>query len=108
MATFEITAPARGFNGDVAGVQFSQGRAVVDDSAEDFTAALGYFRRKGYTVVAMDDEPEQEHAGGSDEQFDPAKHSVKEVLAYLDTADPDEAERVIAAEQAGEARKTIL
>lgn len=39
--------------------------------------------------------------------FDPGEHSVAEVLAYL-ADNPDDAERVIAAEAAGKARKTIL
>jgi hypothetical protein len=40
--------------------------------------------------------------------FDPGEHSVKDVLAYLDGADEDEAARVVAAETAGKARAGIL
>ncbi|MDT0306123.1 hypothetical protein RM780_03990 [Streptomyces sp. DSM 44917] len=49
---FEITAPAVGFNGEVAGVNFSRGRATADSETD--AAALSYFRRKGYTVVPVD------------------------------------------------------
>lgn len=39
--------------------------------------------------------------------FDPGEHSAADVNTYLGDADPAEAERVIAAEQAGKARITI-
>lgn len=55
MAKFEITAPALGFNGDVAGVAFAGGRATVDTEREGDAAALGYFRRKGYTIVEAEE-----------------------------------------------------
>jgi trigger factor len=42
------------------------------------------------------------------EAFDPAEHTVADVLAYLADADDDERARVLAAEAAGEARATIL
>lgn len=62
---YKITAPARGFNGEVAGVVFSGGRAVAD-SAKD-SAALGYFRRKGYTVVEAGTNDEAEDIGFAEE-----------------------------------------
>ncbi|GAA4934059.1 hypothetical protein HD597_010084 [Nonomuraea thailandensis] len=40
--------------------------------------------------------------------FDPAKHTGDEVLAYLEKADAEEAERVLAAEEAGKKRKGVL
>lgn len=40
--------------------------------------------------------------------FDPAAHTVDEVNAYLDTADPAEQVRVLEAERSGKARKGIL
>jgi hypothetical protein len=43
--------------------------------------------------------------------FDPGKHTVAEVLAYLNGLDDDqaaEAQRVLAAEQAGKARQSLL
>ena len=47
-----MTAPAEGFSGEVAGVVFRAGHAEADDEAH--AAALGYFRRRGYTVEAFD------------------------------------------------------
>ncbi|MFD8318604.1 hypothetical protein [Kitasatospora purpeofusca] len=40
--------------------------------------------------------------------FDPAEHTVPEVLEHLAAADEDETERVLAAELAGPARKGIV
>ena len=42
-----------------------------------------------------------------DDEFDPGKHSVADVLAYVE-ANPDDAERVLEAETAGKGRKGIL
>lgn len=40
--------------------------------------------------------------------FDPGEHNAPEVLAYLESADEAERERVLAAEAAGKARKGIV
>lgn len=40
--------------------------------------------------------------------FDPAEHSVTDVVSYLRTVDLVEQERVVEAERAGRKRKTIL
>lgn len=40
--------------------------------------------------------------------FDPARHDIDEVLAYLDTVSPVEIGRVLAAERRGPARPEIL
>jgi hypothetical protein len=40
--------------------------------------------------------------------FDPAEHTVDEVKDYLDGQHPDEVARVLAAEEAGKARTTLL
>ncbi|MBB4931852.1 hypothetical protein F4561_002672 [Lipingzhangella halophila] len=45
---YDVQAPEAGHNGEVAGVRFYRGSAVVDDSNR---AALAYFRRRGYTVT---------------------------------------------------------
>lgn len=42
------------------------------------------------------------------EAFDPAGHTVDEVLAHLGEADDAERERVLAAEKDGKARKGVL
>lgn len=41
-------------------------------------------------------------------QFDPAEHTVTEVLDHLAQVDPTEHARIIAAETAGQARKGIV
>lgn len=118
MNQFTVTAPEAGFTGESAGVVFTDGVGHVNDASKEGRAAIEYFRRRGYTlesvVVA---EPEEESPATSeapDEPFDPAKHDVPEVLAYLDslgTEDSDAAaefDRVIAAEQGGKNRKTIV
>lgn len=46
--------------------------------------------------------------GGEGAAFDPGEHNAPEVLAYLETADEAERERVLAAEAAGKARKGIV
>ncbi|MFE1926529.1 hypothetical protein ACFW91_28710 [Streptomyces asoensis] len=43
-----------------------------------------------------------------DSPFDPAAHSVDDVLAYCEAADLAEAERVLQAESDGKARTTVL
>lgn len=42
------------------------------------------------------------------EQFNPEDHTAAEVTDYLATADADEFARVLEAERAGKARKTVL
>ena len=42
-----ITTPVKGFTGKVAGVAFADGHGETTDPV-----ALGYFRRRGYTVEA--------------------------------------------------------
>jgi len=41
-------------------------------------------------------------------EYDPSKERVEEVLAYLDGADEEEVQRVLAAEAEGKGRSTIL
>lgn len=43
----KIETPVKGFSGSVAGVTFTNGVGETDDPT-----ALGYFRRRGYTVEA--------------------------------------------------------
>lgn len=42
------------------------------------------------------------------EAFDPTEHNVEEVKAHLDGADEEERTRVLAAEQDGKARSSVL
>jgi hypothetical protein len=46
-SSVKITAPVKGFQGEVAGVVFSKGVGEVDSGN---AAALAYFRRKGYGI----------------------------------------------------------
>ncbi|MCX5587549.1 hypothetical protein [Streptomyces erythrochromogenes] len=100
-----VNSPEPEFSGEVAGVLFAKGEATLDAAAH--ATALAYFQRRGYRVTeAVPElaEPAPEQA----EAFDPAEHTVADVLAYLADADEDERARVLAAEAAGEARATIL
>lgn len=123
MNEFTVNAPDPGFSGESCGVVFTDGAGRVNDSSKEGRAAIEYFRRRGYTLTpegAEDEPPTNTNAdvqtGGPDEDdyvvpdgpFDPSEHSVEEVLAYLDHVDRDVADRVIAAERDGKARKTIL
>ncbi|MFB4285697.1 hypothetical protein ACBJ59_61295 [Nonomuraea sp. MTCD27] len=57
---------------------------------------------------ATDPEGSEPPVSDSSAPFDPAKHTVDDVLAHLADADRDEAERVLAAEEAGKARRGVL
>lgn len=118
MNQFTVTAPVADFTGESAGVSFKGGVGRVDDSTKEGRAAIEYFRRRRYALTAegVEDEAEDEQVGEQEpdggspaEPFDPSKHDAPEVIAYLDsTTDEDEIARVLAAEQAGKARKTVL
>ncbi|MFE3578717.1 hypothetical protein [Streptomyces vinaceus] len=104
-----VHSPEPGFSGEVGGVIFAGGAATVDPQAPNTRAALAYFRRSGYRVV--DDAPTEasspaDPAPAAD--FDPSEHTVDDVLAYLADADEAERARVLAVEEAGQARVTIL
>lgn len=51
-----ITAPAHGFTGESAGVQFVKGHATVDTDVEAERRALSYFKKAGYVTVELDAE----------------------------------------------------
>ncbi|MEW1638648.1 hypothetical protein AB0469_31890 [Streptomyces sp. NPDC093801] len=105
-----VHSPEPGFSGEVGGVSFTGGAATVDPQAPSARAALAYFRRCGYRVV--DDAPTDASSpaapAAAAADFDPSEHNVADVLAYLADADEDERARVLAAEEAGDARATIL
>lgn len=95
-----IKAPVAEFNGVVGGVQFANGEAETDNAA-----VLAYCKAAGYTI----------EAGKPAGPFDPNKHSVPEVRAYidgLDDSDPEardtEFNRVVEAERAGKNRKSFM
>lgn len=85
------------------GTAEGNGSQTVGDSAEHVTAEdyqkMEEERAEGNTP----DAPNQKS-----EEFDPADHTVEEVKEYLEAADDDERERVLAAEAEGKGRKTLL
>lgn len=118
----KIYAPVADFSGKVAGVSFVDGKGETDSAR-----ALNYFARHGYGIgkppenrtTAVRDAADSPHAAATTRQpigpagddpnaFDPSKHSVEDVNAHLEQADEAERERVLTAEAAGKARKTIL
>jgi trigger factor len=64
--------------------------------------AAHYRKLPGWKPVKQ---PKPAPAGG---EFDPAEHNRDQVLEHLAGADGAERERVLTAERAGRARKTIL
>jgi hypothetical protein len=106
---FIVTAPLKGFTGKVAGVQFTGGAAEVDTSADHGRAAYAYFDRHGYRLDRVEpDEPQDgPQTPAVDAPFDPAAHSVDDVLAHITAASYEEAVRVLDAEAGGKARVTI-
>lgn len=109
-----VNSPEPGFSGEVAGVVFANGEATLAAEA-GYSAALAYFRRRGYRITDAEPEPADEPAApaaGPDEgdlPFDPSQHNVDEVIDYLDSVADDEEEtlRVLLAEAEGKNRKTI-
>jgi hypothetical protein len=112
---FTASAPVAGFTGESVGVVFKDGAGRVDDSTKEGRAAIEYFRRRGYTLTpeGADEEPEDgpQKPGGKNPPapFDPSENDAPDVIAYLNaTTDEDEITRVLEAERAGKARKTVL
>lgn len=67
----------------------------------------------GADEVEGDEDPDADadaDAAGEEaaEEFDPSEAKVADVLEYLNGADETERERVLAAEEAGKARSTVL
>lgn len=53
MTRYDVTAPVEGYNGEVGGVRFYKGRAVVDGDTHG--AAVAYMRRRGYTLTPINE-----------------------------------------------------
>lgn len=89
-----------GFDGDVLTEESRP--AVHTEPGTDPDAANVYNvgQAPAHDTFAKAEEPAKE--------FDPSKATVDEVLDYLDNADDEEVERVLAAEKAGKKRKGIL
>jgi len=111
MTRFEVRAPLPQFTGNVVGIDFVAGIAEIDTDNDAARAAYAYFERAGYRlspVQAEDPEADGPQFPPPPERFDPAPHTVEEVLTHLNEADTEEATRVLDAEAAGKARATVL
>lgn len=51
MAEYRVIAPRKGFSGEVCGIVFQDGAAIVSD--ERHKSALNYFKRRGYDVQPL-------------------------------------------------------
>lgn len=58
MAVYRVRTPVPGASGDIGNVHFSNGVALVDEETD--AAVLAYCRGAGYTVEAIEPEPEVE------------------------------------------------
>lgn len=105
--TIKVTAPLKDFTGTVVGVDFKGGIAEFDAGTDAGRAAYAYFDRAGYGMERLGESEPAKTPPLGDDPYDPAEHSVDEVLAHLDTADADEALRVLDAEGDGKNRVTI-
>lgn len=95
-----ITMPVAFSGVGPGGVVFADGVGQTDD--ED---VLQYCRDAGYEVT---DGPAHHTHVHVSLAFDPADHTVPEVLAHLRDSDDEEQARVLALEADGKARQTIL
>lgn len=100
--SFTVTAPSAKVEGvstfGPVQLHFQKGIASAPELSEGLAA---YLHSAGYTVEEDSDDAEPV-------AYDPAKSSIPDVLEYLSTAEPEERERVLAAEAEGKARKGIL
>jgi hypothetical protein len=55
MARFEVKTPVQFFTGEVAGITFAKGRAVVTSDTDAGLRALYYFKQQGYGIVGLDE-----------------------------------------------------
>lgn len=101
MAKLRITAPVKGYRGDLAGLVFRDGVADADSVSD--AAALAYCRRRGYTVEAPgadvageDDTPEVDGEVERPKDYAPKPEWV--TYAVSQGADPDDAENATKAE----------
>lgn len=81
----QITAPVEGFQGIVAGVQFTDGKGETDSEP-----AIAYFQRQGYTVDGSTDTGLEDQVDGT--QVAPAILASNVIVnppGPLDAADPD-------------------
>jgi hypothetical protein len=97
----------------IAGSDFSWRRGDLVDLPDDVAAAWADGDRAEYADPGDGGTPpppnpdDQGQGQGQDDAFDAGAHTVADVVAYLGTANEAEVQRVLNAEQAGQARKTI-
>jgi hypothetical protein len=60
-----------------------------------------------WTGASADEQPEVDPGSGPGGGYDPGEHTVDDVLDYVDKH-PDEADAVLAAEEAGKNRTTLV
>lgn len=98
MTSVRFQSPVANYTGTVGGVRFIDGLGETDDPN-----VISYFTRQGYTHIH---EPQEDE---SPAVFNPSEHTVEEVTTYLNGLAPEDPERnrVLAAEAAGKARKSI-
>jgi hypothetical protein len=91
-------------------------RAPYDGTGPRFTPPAGLVPKKAKAkpkaepveeIVETDEVETSEVIEDTDEGYDPAEHSVGDVMHYLDE-NPDQTEYVMDREQAGKARSTLL
>lgn len=95
----------RGHFEDVAvhvGQRAGRRAAAAGAAVEQATADPGEAR----TLTPPAATPDEGDADGP--QFNPGAHTAPEVIEYLKSADEEERARVLAAEEAGKARSTVL
>ena len=64
MSRYLVSAPRPDHQGQIVGVHFRDGTATVDPAASSVEqAALQYFRRAGYSMVAIEETSDTEPAG---------------------------------------------
>jgi hypothetical protein len=88
--TFTVTTPVPGFNGDLGGLQFRDGKATADSDVD--AAALAYARRHGYGVEPVKGSKTGPSAGsGGDVERPKGNASKAEWVAYAVAQGADEA-----------------
>jgi len=89
-----------GFDGDVLTEESRPAVHTEPGTDPDVANVYNVGQAPAHDTFAAAEEPAEE--------FDPSKATVDEVLDYLENADDEEVERVLAAERSGKKRKGIL
>lgn len=89
---YDVTAPVKGYNGEVGGVRFYKGKVHVDETENP--AAVAYFRRRGYTLTEVREEQSGEKPAEDATPDKPKQADKREVWAayIVATTDLTEAE----------------